>query len=516
MPTAPFLSRFRFDNVRIGFATNSSSTHSIIIVRHAVRALARDRHVPPRQDDGQSRFDAQAGYLLATESPKTDFLAGLLYANLADIVPCDVAEAIADSWTGQRTAETRVHYGFDLPRSWDGRTLHRGFLADFERCLRSPASRVRSSPLNDTLPRSVQQHQDAGDCYDLDLPQGGSSHAGPWVARREPSGHWVLFQRGTGTRLTVALDPALPAFTTAGTPMLVDVKITDHCRFGCAFCYQNSTPRGAPADAAFLDALWPALARLQVFEVALGGGEPTTLPGFGALLKRVASFGIVPNFSTKSLTWLKQPDLLRTVDTLVGGVAFSVTSAREASRVARALLAAREALALERGHDRTFRSRDGIMERASLQVVLGVPLIDEFVKILAVAAEHGLKVTVLGYKTDGRGSAVAPHPHDDWLVRVRGLIDGGSCPTLGIDTTVAQRFADDLAAAAIPDFFLQTQEGAVSMYVDAVTRTIAPASFGCADRRTDVTADTVESAIRAAFPYPSVLPTHAASHDAPC
>ena len=59
------------------------------------------------------------------------------------------------------------------------------------------------------------------------------------------------------------------------TPELVDIKITDYCPYGCTYCYQNSTLDGLHAKWEDLSAMVEKMKREHVFELAIGGGEPT-------------------------------------------------------------------------------------------------------------------------------------------------------------------------------------------------------------------------------------------------
>jgi len=69
------------------------------------------------------------------------------------------------------------------------------------------------------------------------------------------------------------------------TQSSVDIKITDYCPFGCPFCYQGSTVKGIHADFEELKkAIDFFVDKVGVFEVILGGGEPTLYPHIEDLL----------------------------------------------------------------------------------------------------------------------------------------------------------------------------------------------------------------------------------------
>lgn len=100
------------------------------------------------------------------------------------------------------------------------------------------------------------------------------------VLRRHTHGYNFVADRGTGVTLrwgeTLADDPLR-----APWPELADISISNRCTAGCDYCYRNSTAAGdimeATAYGRVLDKLThPVLG--GVFQVALGGGEPTQHP----------------------------------------------------------------------------------------------------------------------------------------------------------------------------------------------------------------------------------------------
>lgn len=66
--------------------------------------------------------------------------------------------------------------------------------------------------------------------------------------------------------------------TVLGSPTLVDLQLTRRCRMGCPHCYASSDPSGEdmPGEAA-LEVL-EALADAGVCQLAIGGGEPCSIP----------------------------------------------------------------------------------------------------------------------------------------------------------------------------------------------------------------------------------------------
>ena len=110
----------------------------------------------------------------------------------------------------------------------------------------------------------------------------------------------------------------------APIPELVDISISNHCTKGCNFCYRDSTPNNVFMS---LEDYEFALSSLNskewgnVFQVALGGGEPLEHPDFMEILKITRKHGIVPNFTTNGMHITS--DIAKQIKPLVGAVAIS-------------------------------------------------------------------------------------------------------------------------------------------------------------------------------------------------
>jgi MoaA/NifB/PqqE/SkfB family radical SAM enzyme len=85
-------------------------------------------------------------------------------------------------------------------------------------------------------------------------------------------------------------------------PLVAHWALTYRCNLACAFCYADSGPwREAGPGPERRRRLVERLARWGVFEVAIGGGEPTVVPDLPAVLAAVADAGMVPNVTTNGL-----------------------------------------------------------------------------------------------------------------------------------------------------------------------------------------------------------------------
>jgi len=262
----------------------------------------------------------------------------------------------------------------------------------------------------------------------------------------------VLFNQINGHKIRLALGN----YTKAKRPELVDIKITDYCPFACTFCYQDSTLQGEHAYNVNMSLVINRLAKAKVFEVALGGGEPTDHPDFINILRDFRAAGIVPNFTTKSLGWVKRN--WSEIEDVVGAFAYSAESVKDLESA-----------------DKMFAEIP--RDRINIHYVMGLQDRDDFVLFMKRAAELGFRVTLLGYKITGRGKNVIPFPYDWWIQAITLLAALGKCPTLSIDTPLAEQYD---GVMPVSKQVYHTREGFVSMYIDAVAMKMGASSFDAA------------------------------------
>ena len=267
-------------------------------------------------------------------------------------------------------------------------------------------------------------------------------------ARRDKNA-LTLFDNKNGTKIRLALGK----YTKSRLPELVDIKITDYCAFGCTFCYQGSTVEGKHATYENLQLLIKRPAEAQVFEIAAGGGEPTDHPDFIRMLKDFHKAGIVPNFTTRSLGWVKRNWV--EIEPYIGAFAYSADTIQHLDSAATMF-------------------KDIPKERINIHYIMGLQDEDNFITFMKKAHELNFRVTLLGYKTTGRGKNIIPIKYDWWLDSVNILLSMGVCPTFSIDTPLAEQYANELPVAK--EMF-HTREGFVSAYIDAVSMQMGASSF---------------------------------------
>ena len=136
-----------------------------------------------------------------------------------------------------------------------------------------------------------------------------------------------------GKTIRIALDPSKP-ITELKYPEFYDVKLTGKCLGKCPWCYMDSKETDEHYDNLLLkiNNFFGSMTENQrPFQVALGGGEPTSHPEFTKVLRAFHDLGIEPNYTTNGM-WC-DPDtgitsdseewLLETTKEYCGGVAVS-------------------------------------------------------------------------------------------------------------------------------------------------------------------------------------------------
>lgn len=258
-----------------------------------------------------------------------------------------------------------------------------------------------------------------------------------------------FFDRSDGTKIRFAVG----RYEKAGKPELCDVKISDYCPIGCEFCYMDSTIFGKHCSVKNIEVIAREMGRAKVWEVALGGGETTSHPEFVRILKIFRDNGVVPNFTTKVPAAVRKfwPE----IKDLIGGFAYSAETPAQIRSAAKLL-------------------RDVPKGKASLHYVMGLGDKESFKEYMRAADEVGWRVTLLGYKTSGRGKDVVPYPYNWWVKAVDELIAEGRCPSFSIDTPLADQYAGRMP---VDDFMYHRHEGKFSVFIDAVEMKMGASSF---------------------------------------
>jgi hypothetical protein len=230
----------------------------------------------------------------------------------------------------------------------------------------------------------------------------------------------------------------------------MDLKITDYCNAGCAWCHEGSTVHGVHGD---LRAVMDLLAPLQAgTEVAIGGGDPLSHPDFEWFVRGLKGRGLVPSVTVNGKHLEQHLPVLKelTGQGSLYGVGVSY-------------------------HDRlpTWEYKHLV-----LHLISGI----HSPSVLEEATQR-MKVLVLGYKKHGRGRdlfEIRPEPVQRKLAQwYRQLFLVGRSHHLSFDALAIEQLKPErlFADRSAYQRHYMGPEGAHGMYLDAVTQTFAVSSY---------------------------------------
>lgn len=207
----------------------------------------------------------------------------------------------------------------------------------------------------------------------------------------------------------------------APMPELVDISISNHCSKGCTFCYRDSLPNKKIMSIEDYEFAIQSLNNKKwgnVFQVALGGGEPLEHPDFIEILKISRKYNIVPNFTTNAEHITQQ--LAREIKSFVGVAAISFTDIRS----------------IPNSNAKIFLN-EGI--RTNIHFILDKKSVKQGIEILEGHHNKNLKsfnsLVFLTFKPMGRGDDSLNLELNEELRKFCTLIDNNKCSlSIGFDS----------------------------------------------------------------------------------
>lgn len=287
--------------------------------------------------------------------------------------------------------------------------------------------------------------------------------------RIRSTGHWEDI--GYGNRRWV--DDDQDHFTYA-FPESFDLKVTDYCDGGCAYCHENSTVKGRHGDLSALDHIVDTIH--PGTEIAIGGGNALACPGLLAFLRKLKDKGIIANITVnqKHVREWTGSMMQLTQEGLVHGIGISLTDSSAKD---------------------DFRFIDQLGQNVVIHVIAGI-LTDKDVDALI-----GRKVLILGYKDLRRGHELLGRTGDEirrnieWL---RGYLPSLSnlCRCLSFDCLGLEQLDPKTALGTSDKDFAQLFQGSDTdvrdadgniacgtMYIDLPNMQVARMSTASLDRR---------------------------------
>lgn len=469
----------KVSNVREGLATNSSSTHSIVISSSLNKSITN-------LCDESFGWD----YFVASKpESKLKYLGILLNSQLKGEIPSEalgqlvIAKLLDGTFiTENDNIDHQSHFNF--PLTYGTNQVDLDFFKEFrDFILRDDVAICGGSDNGGDAHPLLQKIQYTN--ISALLPFIKDSYGTNFWCRKDGE-FWTLFNR-KNLRYTFSYSDFVKPIVKYITPLLVDLKITDYCATGCSFCYQSSTKLGKPADFKVIKGTLDALAKLNVFEVAIGGGNPVSHPNFIEILEYARAVGIIPNFSTRDISFFTKKEDLKRISEACGSFAYSVNPDVDLKKLEKDITSMNK-----------VRAGYGESKLMNIQVFVGPKGFNEdsqLLPVLKVARKANCSVTILGFKEVGRGTEVkftedqAKEAKYPWgLTQTLLALDAkGECPSVGVDTVLARELSESFIKHGISGKLFVLDEGKSSCYIDAVAGKIAKSSFDKITITTDIT-----------------------------
>lgn len=158
-------------------------------------------------------------------------------------------------------------------------------------------------------------------------------------------------------------------------PECIDLKITNKCDMGCAYCHEDSNNQGKHGDvlnSQFINTLKPFT------ELALGGGNVLTHPNLIEFLQILKSKNIIANITVNQQHFIQEKDTIKYLvdNNLIKGLGISLIAPTD-----------------------EFINIIKQYPNAVIHVINGIVTLDDLQKLY----DNNLKLLILGYKEFRRG-----------------------------------------------------------------------------------------------------------------
>lgn len=464
-------------NYRLNFATNSSSSHSVLALD---LNASEDSRI--KADDCEIGSYGWEYFTAASQEAKMMYLCACVYAAYYNMDSSEDSEyAVTHQRALKKTAVVFPEYKEQIlnsgslsvdhqsllliPQNYEQTDLNIEYIEELKKYFSNPKILIAGGNDNDDQDHYLLTSGIYKKAQIENLPKETSNY----IARRGyvvledgsidyNQSYWSLFSRDSGTKFRITFDESIHEVPKSSAPELADICLTSYCTFGCEYCYQDSDQKGSHAKLEDIEYIAKQLSQAQVFECACGGGEPTLHPDFAKIVDIFHKNKIKMNFTTKNLAFFKKEEN-RALLPKIGAFAFSVQSSADVLKL-----------------KTLIDLYPQIQSQASVQYVMGSSSIEDFEQFLITCADSSIRPTLLGYKTVGRGDSFTPHDYSQWLEVVKRVNDSRYL-NLSIDTQLAAQSKKKMKSLGIPDYTFHTTEGTHSIYVDAVKKTISPSSY---------------------------------------
>ena len=273
----------KIHNIRIGFETNSSSSHSFVILPEK-----RPTRIP---DNVKTDYFGWEWRLIKHPEEIASYIITQAFEILSKHEFLSFLEKIDTSVN--LSPDTGVDHQSRFEIKGDSYILTE-FLADlYVAILCDPSVGIVTGNDNEFPPPNFEN---------LEKHKGWSwLHECNWYVSR-PGNYYLLLSNTPPIRQRISFfhKELKPKY-----PESIDIKITSCCEANCPYCHEDSSPppkcKHCDFDV-FRRVIWEISGK--TLEVALGGGNPLLHPDFFKIFKLAHEYHVIANFTVRDSAWL--------------------------------------------------------------------------------------------------------------------------------------------------------------------------------------------------------------------
>lgn len=277
---------------------------------------------------------------------------------------------------------------------------------------------------------------------------------------RYKNGNFVTTILSDGTKIRETKDDEfIPTFAEN-----MDIKLTNKCDGGCAWCHEGSSINGKHGDILnekFIDTLHPYQ------EIAIGGGDATSHPDLIPFLQKLKERKVITNMTVNQIHFEKKQELIKKLvdEKLIYGLGVSLVNPTK-----------------------HFIELIKQYPNAVIHVINGV-LKPSDVKALE---NNNLKMLILGYKHLRRGNEYFEYEQNDIEVKQQWLYENlediiQKFKVVSFDNlAIAQLNVKRLLTQEEWDEFYMGRDSEFTYYIDMVEKKFAKSSTAPFDKRYDL------------------------------
>jgi MoaA/NifB/PqqE/SkfB family radical SAM enzyme len=445
--------------VRMGFASNSSSSHSII--------LLNDKTENKTYIEDNSNYSSD--FFLVEEKDKMNYLLNQCLLNFQEkLGPTEAKKLIREIFGKSfRTKEIDHQSMMLLPEKVDD-SLKIEFLKQLVNYI-SKNKRIGIWGSWDSEDTSIY---DSYPGIPKDLFSLVSQNT--TVLRKDGDYQWTLFDKKYGYKVRLKLNDTISPLLRPSTPELLDVSITDKCLSNCNFCYRGSNIDGKFAEFSSIKKVIDAAQNLKVMEIVFGGGEPTLHPDFSKILEYTKNSGICANFTTNTTEWMNNNEIMLNILKNTSALTISVHSLEDLKAKESAVKRAKDILTKHR-QEYLLEAYDALdaLYSVTYQIVVDLLPEEELENILKYSRGSRIGLSMVGFKNTGRAKNIKCQKHENLKNIIEATFDYRSGYNyFSVDTCFLKEYPEFMQ-----ELTCNIREGWESYFIDVTNEYFSISSF---------------------------------------